>query len=530
MKPREQRWRVVIIDDNPDDRAELRRLLLQGSPRQYEFVEVETGAAGVRVLLAAPHGPPDCAILDYHLPDIDAPEVLAELRGPLGDGVCPVVVVTGSQGQAVGRAVLRAGAQDFIGKAWMTAESLTRALENATERWAMAQELRATDARLRLALSASKTGIWTWDLRTDAVTWTRECYEIHGVADGAFDGTWAGFLRLVHPDDRDRVEATARSAVEAHDVYHLEFRVVRPGAEALWVQHRGSASDAGGRPARMLGAITDVNERKRAEEVLELRERELEALRRKADESLRAALGQAQQAVRSRDELVSLVSHDLRNPLGSLVMGISLLEDEATDGGRDVLKRMSRQAQRMNEMIHELLDVAQLHAGRPLALERSDTDLVALTRALAEEQQHAAPKHRIEVRAGTGSLVGSWDPRRIQRVLNNLLSNAIKYSPGGGTVRVDLERVVEGGATWASLRITDAGIGIPASDLARIFQWYSRGENALRTSIRGIGIGLAGVRDIVEQHGGSIAVESEEGQGSTFTVRLPTRPPPAAAG
>ena len=416
MKPIEPRWRLVIIDDSPDDRAEVRRLLLKGSTRRYDFAEAETGAAGIRAIVEALEGPPDCAILDYHLPDCDAPQVLAELAGPDFDGVCPVVVVTGSQGQEVGRAVLRAGAEDFIGKAWMTADSLTRAVENAMERWAMARELRA-----------------------------------------------------------------------------------------------------------------NINERKRAEGALETRERELQTLRTKADASLRAALSQAQQAVRSRDELVSLVSHDLRSPLNGLVMGISLLEDEASEGGREILKRMARQAQRMDEMIHELLDVAQLHGGRPLALERRGTDLVSLTRALAEEHQQAAPHHRIEVQAAAGSLVGSWDPRRLHRVLNNLLSNAVKYSPGGGRVRVTLESALEGSTTWASLRITDEGIGIPASDLTRIFQWYSRGENALRTTIRGIGIGLAGVRDIVEQHGGSISVDSEEGKGSTFTVRLPTTPPPAVA-
>jgi signal transduction histidine kinase len=392
MRPSEQRWRIVVIDDSPDDRAEIRRLLLRGSARQYDLVEASTGAAGIRAIREAAGGPPDCVILDYHLPDADAPEVLAELAGPDGNGVCPVVVATGSNGEATGRAVLSAGAQDFIGKSWMTAESLTRAVENAVTRWAMVQALRAGDARLR------------------------------------------------------------------------------------------------------------------------------------------AALDTAQQAVRSRDELVSLVSHDLRNPLNALVAGISLLEDEALgDEGRGVLRRMARQAQRMDEMIHELVDVAQLRAGVPLALTLADTDLVQLTRALIEEHQDGAPAHRIEVRTAPLSLVGSWDGRRLHRVVNNLLSNAIKYSPGGGRVQIELEDATEGATTWALLRITDEGMGISTDDQARVFQWFSRGVNARRTTIQGTGIGLAGVRDIVEQHGGSVSVHSEEGKGSTFTVRLPTRPPPPSA-
>lgn len=506
--PTDAPWRVVIIDDSTEDRSDARRMLLHGSSRLYEFVEASNAAEGVRAILGALSGPPDCVILDYHLPDADAPEVLAELAGPDGDGVCPVVVVTGSGGSTVGAAVLRVGAQDFVGKAWMTAESLTRAVENATERWAMAVELRRSNARLRLALEATKTGIWTWNLRGDAVTWTPECYEIHGLAPGAFDGTSAGFFRLVHPDDRDRREATLRAAIDDHTLFHSEFRVIRPGGDVLWVENLGRASyDAGGRPVRMLGTITDISERKRAQELV------------------RQALDEAQRAVRTRDELVSLVSHDLKNPLNAVVLGIDLLEDEVGAEGREVLKRMTRQTQRMNQMIDELIDAALLHAGIPIGLVLVETDLVKLTRAVVEQYGESAPDHRIDVRTAAESIVGTWDSQRLDRVVNNLVSNAVKYSPAGGRVQIALSLATEDATTWAVLRISDEGIGIGPGDKDRVFQWYSRGENALRTTIPGTGIGLAGSRDIVEQHGGSISVESEEGHGSTFTVRLPTAPP-----
>ena len=507
LTPAEVPWRVVIIDDSPEDRSDLRRLLLQGSTRRYEFVEARNAEEGLRAILGAPSGPPDCVILDYHLPDADASEVLAELAGPDGDGVCPVVVVTGSGGQVVGRAVLRAGAQDFVGKAWMTAESVTRAVENAAERWAMAVELRGSNAQLRLALEATKTGIWKWSLLTDTVTLTPEFYEIHGLDRAAFDGTSAAFFRLVHPDDHVRQEAIVRAAIDDHTLFHSEFRVIRPGGEVLWVENLGRASyDPGGKPVRMLGTITDISERKRAQELV------------------REALDEAQRAVRTRDELVSLVSHDLKNPLNAVVLGIDLLEGEVGAEGREVLKRMTRQTLRMNQMIDELIDAALLHAGIPIGLALVETDLVKLTRAVVEEYRESAPDHRIEVQATAESIVGTWDSQRLDRVVNNLVSNAVKYSPEGGRVQIALTEVREGQTTWASLRISDEGIGMGAGDKDRVFKWYSRGENALRTAIPGTGIGLAGSRDIVEQHGGSISVESEEGQGSTFTVRLPTGP------
>ena len=205
-------------------------------------------------------------------------------------------------------------------------------------------------------------------------------------------------------------------------------------------------------------------------------------------------------------------------------LGISFLEEGADAQARGVLKQMARQTARMNSMIDELVDAALLHSGMPIGLVLRATDLVKLVGAVIDDYREGAPLHRVEVRAAPESLVGMWDPQRLDRVVNNLLSNAVKYSPEGGRVEIELALTHEGGTAWASLRITDEGIGISASDRERVFQWYSRGENALETAIPGTGIGLAGSRDIVVQHGGSISVESEPGKGSTFTVRLPTEP------
>ena len=117
-------------------------------------------------------------------------------------------------------------------------------------------------------------------------------------------------------------------------------------------------------------------------------------------------------------------------------------------------------------------------------------------------------------------LVGEWDVARLERVLGNLLSNAIKYSPNGGEIAVS----VRAEAGQAVLTVQDRGIGIPPADQPRVFERFERARNAVGR-IGGSGIGLATSKQIIEQHGGTIAVESREGQGSTFTVRLPLTPP-----
>jgi signal transduction histidine kinase len=174
----------------------------------------------------------------------------------------------------------------------------------------------------------------------------------------------------------------------------------------------------------------------------------------------------------------------------------------------------------MAALINDLLDVTRLHMSRPLDLLRRPVDLVQLAQRVAAEHQETAERHRIVVRAMVPDLVGNWDGRRIERVVGNLLSNAVKYSPAGGDIEVELQRESEGGVEMAVLSIRDHGIGVPKKDMQHLFQRFHRGSNIL-AGMPGTGIGLASVRQIAEQHGGSVSVESREGEGATFTLRLP---------
>lgn len=155
-------WRIVIIDDSPDDRAEVRRLLFRGAERRYVFAEADTGAAGVEAVLTGALMP-DCVVLDFNLPDMDALEVLARLAGTDGLPVCPIVVLTGGNEVEAGRMVLRAGAQDYIAKDGLTPLALTRILENAKERLTMARELLARN----VALQRTEAKLFEADRRKD---------------------------------------------------------------------------------------------------------------------------------------------------------------------------------------------------------------------------------------------------------------------------------------------------------------------------------------------------------------------------
>jgi signal transduction histidine kinase len=251
--------------------------------------------------------------------------------------------------------------------------------------------------------------------------------------------------------------------------------------------------------------------------------RRLEAERDRLLESERTARALAEAAIQARDEFVAVISHDLRNPLAAVKGHLQMIRRRAARGevpsAEQLVERLDAiqsSITALSAQIDELHDATRLQAGQRLDLQRQPTDLVALARECVLRQQHTSEVHRLCLVCGVEQLIGSWDAARLERVLANLLGNAIKYSPAGGEVLVEVNR----DGAWAVISVIDHGLGIPAADLPHIFERYRRGRNVDR-QIAGSGLGLAGARDIIEQHGGTISAASREGQGSTFIVRLP---------
>jgi PAS domain S-box-containing protein len=229
---------------------------------------------------------------------------------------------------------------------------------------------------------------------------------------------------------------------------------------------------------------------------------------------------------RMQEEFLSALAHDLKNPLTAVHGQTQLLQRRLTRGQlpdaarlADRLEGIDAAVAQMTALLDELTDITRLRAGQEIELRRAPTDLVALARRTIEGQERIAGRHTVAMRTDLSELVGFWDGPRLERVLSNLLGNAIKYSPRGGPITVAIAREDADGAAAAVLSVTDQGVGIPASDLDLIFERYRRAGNV--ESFAGSGIGLSGAKRIVELHGGTIAVTSTEGVGSTFTVRIP---------
>ncbi len=234
---------------------------------------------------------------------------------------------------------------------------------------------------------------------------------------------------------------------------------------------------------------------------------------------------EAQEAIRMRDEFLSIASHELNTPLTPLQLHLQRLQRVMSDSSgaqvssaqvSQVVDVAQRQTRRLARLVHELLDISRIRLGR-LELNLEEQDLAVVARDMvARTRAELGPTDTVLTVHAEQSVIGRWDRSRLEQVLGNLLTNALRYGQGK-----PVEVTVRAEEDTACLVVRDRGIGIPPEHLQRIFERF---ERAASRNYGGLGLGLYIVRQIVESHGGTISVESEPGRGSTFTVKLPRTP------
>jgi signal transduction histidine kinase len=239
---------------------------------------------------------------------------------------------------------------------------------------------------------------------------------------------------------------------------------------------------------------------------------------------------EVRQSVRTRDDFLSAVAHELKTPL-TVISGTTQLLRRRMQGddaaaSSPSLDRIMSAVGRMTAFIEELLELVRRQADPTLELHRAPTDLSELVRRVASELTELSRGQAVDIETD-GEVVGDWDAVRLERAIANVLGNAFKYNSATGrvVVRTGTEDSPQGRVAFCA--VTDEGIGIHEADMSRIFERFARGAN-VAGRITGSGVGLTIVRQIVEQHGGTITVTSTVGRGSTFTIRLPLTTVPAA--
>lgn len=262
--------------------------------------------------------------------------------------------------------------------------------------------------------------------------------------------------------------------------------------------------DASGAPLLYRTTIFNASERRQYE-------RELQLARKKAEEALKL-----------RDQFLSLASHELKTPLTTILGHIQLLqrrvskENILNERDQRALQIISDQTLRLNKMIIALLDISRIEMGQ-LTIDQAPIDMCALVTRIVEEVQATLVERQIKIVCPPQALIIQGDELRLEQAIQNLVQNALKYSPQDAPVEV----IVRQQGTQVCIDVHDRGIGIPAAALPQLFQRFYRAGNVNHGNISGLGIGLYVVKQIVALHGGTVAVASTEGKETTFTITLP---------
>lgn len=391
-----------------------------------------------------------------------------------------------------------------------------------TERKQMEENLRKSEERLHMAVNAVNDGIWDWN------PMNHECYlsprwkEILGYTDEELPNIDSSFFSLLHPDDRAAFDQAVTNHLVHHQPYHVETRLRHKDGGYRWILSRGQVvRNEDGQPVRMLGSITDISDRKQAEENLRTLTEGLEARVRHRTAELTEARDLAERANRAKSEFLSRMSHELRTPMNAILGFSHLLEFQDLPAKQlSYVQEIHRAGDYLLDLINELLDLARIEAGKMSILLQAVEVNYAVSAAIEIVRPLCGKKQiRLVNRCDEpGSVLA--DPTRLRQILVNLLSNAIKYNRQEGSIEVTCRQMEK---NLLQVSVTDTGRGIPIDKQGDLFKPFER-LGAEFTEVEGTGIGLAISKQVAELMGAKLGFISEPEKGSTFWIEISLAP------
>lgn len=416
----------------------------------------------------------DLAVVDYFLPPLQGPEVLAQLR-VVQPGL-PAIFLSGNGGEEVAADAIKSGAEDYVSKSvLLKPDQLRKVVRTALESSRLRVETERTRARLALAVDAARMGTWSYDPSAKAFTGDERFAQLLGLAPAP---NWSRDEVVSVFPEKEREGLTL-----ALDSGELTLQL--PLGTSNWVDLRGRRERHA--PRSVFGTALDVSAQKNEE----------------------------RRSFSLREQLMGVASHDLKNPLSAVKQASSLLAKSPNldERERRYVSHIRASAERMTNLIVQLLDLTRVRLGGGLPIVRQKVALHELIESVVDELRLAYGDRTVEVHAQKAEV--QLDPDRFAQVASNLIGNALKHSPDRSVVRVDLS--ADDNATLFTVHNRGAPISPEAQAL--IFEPFVQlGDKALRD---GLGLGLHITREIVKAHEGEVTVSSSADDGTRFTVRLP---------
>jgi PAS domain S-box-containing protein len=382
-----------------------------------------------------------------------------------------------------------------------------------TERKLVEARLQESEERFRKLIENSWDALVLLDLSGTIIYASHSTQRVVGYAKEEFVG--CSVFQFIHPDDLDRTASELLALLQMPGASTTTvFRYRHKTGDWRWLEGAGTNLLEEPGVNAVVANFRDVTEVRQAE-----RER-AELLARE-----HASRIEAERANQAKDDFLSVLGHELRNPIAAIQGAIKAMELAGAPEPSEAREILARQAVQLNRLVEDLLDISRLGSGK-LTLERVPVDLRRTVDLCVGSLANSPRMARRRIDATGDSVWVDGDPTRLEQVVANLLDNAVKFSSSASHIAVDVRCVGD----FAVLSVKDDGRGIAPDMLPRIFDFFVQGEPTLDRAKTGLGIGLTLVRRLVERHGGTIEARSAGlGRGSEFIVRLAAREPPAEA-
>ena len=380
---------------------------------------------------------------------------------------------------------------------------------DVTEQRAWEERVRRSEERFRTVLDASTAIIWNMaasgEFEWPQPRWTAFTGQAFEEARGA------GWVEAIHPEDRAHTLDAWRYAVETRSSYEVEHRVRRnDGAWRYMEAHAVPILSEDGTVAEWIGTHADVTERKEAEEAMQV------------------ARDEAEEANRAKSTFIANMSHELRTPLSAIIGYSEMLQEEVEDSGDPDglggdIRKIEDNARHLLSLINDVLDLSKIESGK-MEVFAETFDVAEMAGTVATTVQALIEKKGNTLTLDLALDLGAMhsDVTKVRQILLNLLSNAAKFTEGG-TITLSAERRPgPGRKDWLAFRVSDSGIGMTEEQLDKLFQRFQQADASTTRRFGGTGLGLSITKAFSAMLGGEIDVESTPGQGSAFTVRLPS--------
>lgn len=368
-------------------------------------------------------------------------------------------------------------------------------------------EVITQEKQLKEAEIIGRMGRWHWNIGKDNIEWSDQIFRIFGVHRSEFTPTIDGLNSMVHRRDVGRVvQAFQRAIIEEND-YDMEFRIVRPGGDIRYIRCEGRCErDAEGDVIALYGIMQDMTERM-------LYEREL-----------KEAKDAAERAYAAKSQFLANMSHELRTPLNAIIgfsemMQRQLLGPIGTEKYLDYIGGIRESGEHLLDLISDILDMSKIEAGKH-ELDLEDVNVAKTIKLAVHMMEGRALESGVRIaidKLEDESMNIIADRRAFMQIILNVLSNAVKFSKDGGNIWIDMLERPE----HLSIKIRDEGVGIPANKLHCVLRPFEQASSSYSRDHEGSGLGLAITKELVEMHGGSLALESQVDEGTTVTIRIP---------